>query len=152
MRALLPLPALVSLLICTAAQAAPETAKAGLPAIPLYPGEVALMEESDGWVYRQFGTALRLYVSDLDPAGRSVCNEGCAEKWFPLWARDGAQPIGDWSIVVRKSGRRQWALNGKPVYTRLNESPAAPTGDGFQGVWHILKHRRLATDLAERSR
>ena len=150
MHALLLLPALVSLLICTAAQAAPGGSKAGARSIPLYPGEVGLMEESEGWIYRQFGTARRLYVSDLDPPGRSVCNKGCAEKWFPLWARDDAQPVGDWSIVIRDSGTRQWALNGKPVYTRLDEHPATPTADGFQGVWHVLKHARLPGDLSAR--
>ena len=59
---------------------------------------------------------LTLYTYELDRPGKSVCTAECAMSWPPLLAERGDQPIGDWSIVRRLDGTRQWALKGSPVY------------------------------------
>ena len=105
------------------------------------PREVALIEGTQGWKYVHFPTNLPLYTYDRDSAGKSACNnkEGCSSAWPPLRARNDAKPLGDWTIVLRDDGIRQWAYKGRPVYLRYHDSPTAPSGDGADGVWHLLK-------------
>ena len=54
---------------------------------------------------------------------------------------DDAKGAGDWTVVVRDDGLKQWAYKGKPVYTWVKDTkPGDTTGDGFNnGVWHIAK-------------
>ena len=48
------------------------------------------------------------------------------------------QAPGDWSIVVRDDGSKQWAYGGKPVYRWIkDQKPGDKTGDGVNKVWHI---------------
>jgi len=113
-------------------------AKAG----PSHPPEVALVDEGPrGSVYRQFETSLRLYVSDRDPVGTSTCYEGCIGPWVPVYAPTDAEPVGDWQVLRRDDGKRQWMLEGKPVYTRFHDAPDTVTGDGADGVWHVVPHK-----------
>jgi predicted lipoprotein with Yx(FWY)xxD motif len=64
-------------------------------------------------------TQMTLYVFDKDAAGsgKSVCNGGCATNWPPLMAPANAAPIGDWSVVMRDDGSKQWAYKGRPSIT-----------------------------------
>jgi predicted lipoprotein with Yx(FWY)xxD motif len=104
-----------------------------------YPEEVALSQEgTKGWVYRRFPGGQRLYFSDLDKDGKSACNKGCDGAWTPVYAPPDSVSKGLWTVIVRDDGSRQWAYNGRPVYTLYHDDPAAPGGDGQAGVWHIL--------------
>jgi predicted lipoprotein with Yx(FWY)xxD motif len=88
------------------------------------------------------GAGMTLYTFDRDMAGsgKSVCNGPCATNWPPLAAAADAQAGGDWSIVVRDDGTRQWALKGKPVYTWVrDQKPGDRTGDGFNNAWRLAK-------------
>lgn len=81
---------------------------------------------------------MSLYVFDKDSIGVSKCNDGCATAWPPLSAQKNAHATGPYSILKRDDGTWQWALNGKPLYTRLtDEQPGDTTGDGAGGVWHL---------------
>lgn len=85
---------------------------------------------------------MTLYTFDKDAAGsgKSMCNGPCATNWPPLLAQDADQPSGDWSIVMRDDGKKQWAFKGKPLYFWSKDSKAGETsGDGFNGVWHIVR-------------
>lgn len=85
---------------------------------------------------------MTLYVFDRDPVGtgKSVCNGPCATNWPPLMAAAGASASGDWSIVTRDDGGRQWAYKGKPVYFWAKDAKAGDrTGDGFNSVWHLAR-------------
>ncbi len=83
---------------------------------------------------------MTLYVFDKDAAGKSACNGECAVKWPPLVAAAGDQPSGDYGIVVRDDGTRQWAYKGKPLYTWFkDQKPGDTTGDGVNNVWHAAK-------------
>ena len=81
---------------------------------------------------------MTLYVFDKDAAGKSNCNGPCATSWPPLMASADAKASGDWSIVTRDDGGKQWAYKAKPLYTWSKDAkPGDVTGDGFNNVWHI---------------
>ncbi len=85
---------------------------------------------------------MTLYVFDKDNAnsGKSVCNGDCAVKWPPLVAAANEQSHGDYSIVMRDDGARQWAYQGKPLYRWFkDQKPGDATGDGVNNVWHVAK-------------
>jgi predicted lipoprotein with Yx(FWY)xxD motif len=80
-----------------------------------------------------------LYVSDLDPAGHSVCVGPCASQWPPVAAPQDAHQIGDWTPIRRPDGSLQWAYKGKPVYTFRGDTAAGQThGAGVGGGWRLL--------------
>jgi predicted lipoprotein with Yx(FWY)xxD motif len=81
---------------------------------------------------------MTLYVFDRDTAGTSNCNGQCATNWPPLAAAAGAAPSGDWSVVTRGDGSKQWAYKGKPLYDFAKDTKAGDAnGDGVNNVWHI---------------
>ncbi len=84
---------------------------------------------------------MTLYTFDKDAAGsgKSSCNGPCAVNWPPLNAAAADQASGDWSIVVRDDGTKQWAYHGKPVYLWIkDQKPGDKSGDGVNKVWHIV--------------
>jgi len=85
---------------------------------------------------------MTLYVFDKDEAGsgKSVCNGPCAQNWPPLAASDGAKSGGDFSVITRDDGKKQWAYKGKPLYFwAKDQKPGDTTGDNFNNVWHVAK-------------
>ena len=83
---------------------------------------------------------MTLYTFDKDAAGKSACNGPCATNWPPLLAMDGDAASGDYSIITRDDGKKQWALKGKPLYYWVkDQKPGDTTGDGFNSVWHVAK-------------
>lgn len=85
---------------------------------------------------------MSLYTFDRDTAGngKSVCNGPCAANWPPLFAEDSAGASGDWSIVVRDDGKKQYAYKGKPLYYWVKDAkPGDRTGDGFNSVWRLAR-------------
>jgi predicted lipoprotein with Yx(FWY)xxD motif len=87
-------------------------------------------------------SGMTLYTFDKDSTpGKSVCNGPCATNWPPAIAADGAKATGDWTIITRDDGLKQWAYKGKPLYAFAKDTKAGDTtGDGFlNGAWHIAK-------------
>jgi predicted lipoprotein with Yx(FWY)xxD motif len=85
---------------------------------------------------------MTLYTFDKDVAGsgKSVCNGPCAANWPPLFAADTDRPSGDWTIVTRDDGKRQWAFRGKPLYYWIkDQKPGDRTGDGVNNAWRIAR-------------
>jgi predicted lipoprotein with Yx(FWY)xxD motif len=84
---------------------------------------------------------MTLYTFDKDTAGKSVCNGPCATNWPPALVADGGKASGDWTIVTRDDGQKQWAFKGKPLYAFAKDTKAGDkTGDGFlNGAWHVAK-------------
>jgi len=85
---------------------------------------------------------MTLYTFDKDPAGagKSACNGPCAANWPPLKAGAGDMASGDFSIVTRDDGSRQWAHKGKPLYLwSKDQKPGDMNGNGFNKVWHVIK-------------
>jgi predicted lipoprotein with Yx(FWY)xxD motif len=81
-----------------------------------------------------------LYTFDQDAAGRSNCHDECADAWPPFAARAGETASGPFTIVLRGDGVRQWALDGRPLYTfAADTKPGDVRGDGQGGLWHVAK-------------
>jgi predicted lipoprotein with Yx(FWY)xxD motif len=83
---------------------------------------------------------MALYTFDKDAAGKSACNGPCAGNWPPLMAPADAAASGEWSVVTRDDGSKQWAYKGKPVYYWSKDAkPGDHTGNGFNKVWHLAR-------------
>jgi predicted lipoprotein with Yx(FWY)xxD motif len=85
---------------------------------------------------------MTLYTFDQDAAGngKSACQADCATSWPPLLAADTAKDVGEFTLVLRNDGRKQWAAKGKPLYLWVGDTKAGETkGDGVGGVWHIAR-------------
>ena len=83
---------------------------------------------------------MTLYTFDKDAGGKSACNGPCATNWPPLMAANDSKAAGDWSVVTRDDGGKQWAFMGKPLYTWSKDTkPGDKTGEGVGGTWHTAK-------------
>ena len=86
---------------------------------------------------------MTLYTFDRDVAGsgKSMCNGPCAANWPPLMASDSDKPMGDYMVITRDDGKKQWAMKGKPLYYWAKDTkPGDKTGDGFaNNSWHVAK-------------
>jgi predicted lipoprotein with Yx(FWY)xxD motif len=95
---------------------------------------------ADGVLVGPNGMTLYTFDRDAMGSGKSMCNGACATNWPPLMASAGDAGSGDWSVVVRDDGARQWAYRGKPVYYWAKDAKAGDrTGDGFNNVWHLAR-------------
>jgi predicted lipoprotein with Yx(FWY)xxD motif len=87
-------------------------------------------------------TQMTLYTFDRDGvnSGKSVCNGPCATNWPPLMAKPTDTAMGDWTVVMRDDGTKQWAYKGQPLYFWAKDmKPGEMTGNGVGGVWHAAK-------------
>lgn len=118
-------------LALTAAIAGTLAACAGMQQRPAAPA-MAL----DGALVGPSKMTLYTFERDTAGSGKSVCNGPCAANWPPLLAKAEDQAQGDWSIVMRDDGARQWAYKGRPLYYwAKDQKPGDRTGDGVNQVW-----------------
>jgi predicted lipoprotein with Yx(FWY)xxD motif len=85
---------------------------------------------------------MTLYTYDKDPkgGGKSVCNGRCAKAWPPLMAKTSDMASGDYSIITRDDGAKQWAYEGMPLYGWVKDKkPGDMTGDNYKKVWHVVR-------------
>ncbi|OZI21950.1 hypothetical protein CAL18_13715 [Bordetella genomosp. 7] len=83
---------------------------------------------------------MTLYTFDKDSDGKSACSGQCAQNWPPLAASADAKPDGDYTIINRDDGTRQWAYKGKPLYLFVKDTkPGDMTGDKVRDIWHVVK-------------
>jgi predicted lipoprotein with Yx(FWY)xxD motif len=81
-------------------------------------------------------SGMTLYTFDKDAPGKIACNGPCAGNWPPLGAGASSMAMGDYTVVARDDGSKQWAYKGHPLYTWKVDI----TGDGFlNGAWHIAQ-------------
>ena len=100
--------------------------------------EPATMKE--GMLVNPKGMTLYTFDRDVRGSGKSNCNGDCAVKWPPHMASASAQPSGDYTIVVRNDGSRQWAYKGWPLYTwPEDQEPGDKYGDNYNKVWHVVR-------------
>ena len=87
-------------------------------------------------------SGMTLYTFDRDEAGsgKSACNGPCATIWPALGVAEMAKPMGDYTIVVRDDGKKQWAYKGRPLYYWSKDAkPGDKTGDGMMGAWKVAR-------------
>ena len=117
-------------LACAAALAL--AACAATPTAPAKP--------ADGVLVGANGMTLYTFDKDTAGSGKSVCNGPCATNWPPLAAAAGASASGDWTVITRDDGSRQWAYKGRPLYFwAKDQKPGDRTGDGFNKVWQLAR-------------
>ena len=106
---------------------------AGCAAMAVAPAKVA-----DGMLVGPNG--MTLYTFDKDAGGKSACNGPCAVNWPPLMATGSDMASGNYTLITRDDGAKQWAYKGQPVYYWIKDTkPGDKTGDGVNSVWHIAK-------------
>jgi predicted lipoprotein with Yx(FWY)xxD motif len=82
------------------------------------------------------GMTLYVYDKDIHP-GTSACDAACTRTWRPAVAPSTAVPEGDWSLIERPDGARQWAYRGAPLYRYADDQVIGDTkGDGVDDAWH----------------
>ena len=96
---------------------------------------------SDGALSNPAGMTLYTFDRDVAGSGKSACNGPCATNWPPFAASADAAGSGDWSVITRDDGTKQWAYKGKPLYAfAKDQKPGDRTGDGFlNNAWHVAK-------------
>jgi predicted lipoprotein with Yx(FWY)xxD motif len=95
---------------------------------------------ADGVYVGPNGMTLYTFDKDTMGSGKSVCNGPCATAWPPLMASASDASSGDWTVVTRDDGMRQWAYRGKPVYYwNKDNKPGDRTGDGFNNAWRLVR-------------
>ncbi len=93
--------------------------------------------EKDGAFVDASGKPLYTFARDTTP-GKSACNGGCATAWPVLAAPADAKAEGDWSVVTRDDGSKQWAYKGKPLYTYAKDTAGA-AATGVSEAWPLAK-------------
>ncbi len=85
------------------------------------------------------GMTLYTFDNDKEP-GKSACNGPCLTNWPAVTAAADAKASGDWTVITRDEGAKQWAYKGKPLYTFKNDAKAGDqVGDNRGNVWHTAK-------------
>jgi predicted lipoprotein with Yx(FWY)xxD motif len=84
------------------------------------------------------GMTLYQYSGDLALDGQLCEDANCSPTWEPLYAPTLAVPTGDFSIVRRADGSRQWAYQAKPLFTyRGDKLPGDIKGSKADGRWAV---------------
>jgi predicted lipoprotein with Yx(FWY)xxD motif len=103
------------------------------------PGPPPPAKTVDGVLVNAAGMTLYTFDKDVGGSGKSVCNGQCATNWPPLMA-SGTAPSAAWQVVTRDDGGKQWAYQGKPLYTWIKDAkPGDRTGDGVANAWRLAK-------------
>lgn len=81
-------------------------------------------------------TGASVYSYDRDTPAKSSCVGACLVDWEPILAPDTAVAHGEWAVIERPGGRKQWTFRGKPLYRYLQDSKErAYDGSDIPG-WH----------------
>ncbi len=89
------------------------------------PGRLVVLH--DGW---------SVYTYDGDGRNKSNCKDACLDGWSPVLAAVSATPFGEWSIVERAPGVKQWAFRTRPVYRHLTDSKLGSLDGSDVPRWH----------------
>ena len=82
---------------------------------------------------------MTLYTYDKDTANQSTCYGECAQNWPPYLANGAYKPFDQMTIVSRTDGTQQWAYDGHPLYTFVQDkAPGEIKGNGFHNNWHVV--------------
>jgi predicted lipoprotein with Yx(FWY)xxD motif len=109
-----------------------------IAALPVAAQTMPAMKAADGTLTDAKG--MTLYTFDKDAGGKSACNGPCAANWPPLEAAADARDYGEWKVITRDDGKKQWAYEGKPLYRWSKDAKAGDkTGDNFNNVWHVAR-------------
>ena len=104
---------------------------------PDTPADISLFVEDGKYVFR-VDESRAIYVYDRDKAGTPTCTNECSRRWPPVIASKGSKPAGAWTLVELADRSMQWCYRNRPVYTKADDKPGETSGDGGEGVWHVV--------------
>jgi predicted lipoprotein with Yx(FWY)xxD motif len=114
----------------------------GAPAVAQTPPAAAMpaaVHAMGGVLMDAKGMSLYTYDNDKE-LNKSACVGGCLTNWPALKAEAADKDLGDWKVITRDDGAKQWAYKGKPLYYFLQDKAMGDkVGDGRGGVWHLAK-------------
>lgn len=134
--------ALLALMAGAGHVAAQPAAKAAAPVVP---PTVTVQAIIDGQVYAD-AAGHTLYVKEVPDSRKSEkkapCRAPCLGDWKPLSAPVLARRLGEWDVVDREDGTKQWSYQGLPVFSFAGDFKAgdlngAGRKDG-DGDWRPL--------------
>lgn len=101
----------------------------------------SIVKTTDGVLVSTSNMTLYTFDGDQAGSGRSTCNGDCANNWPPLLVDANATSYGNYSIIKRDDGKKQFAYKGKPLYFYLlDKKPGERNGDNaLNGAWHIIR-------------
>jgi predicted lipoprotein with Yx(FWY)xxD motif len=83
-----------------------------------------------------------VYTSDGDEPNKSKCTDECMKTWEPVRASATAKPNGEWGVIERSPGIRQWTFRKKPLYTHVMDPHTRSfIGSDVPG-WHNVYTQR----------
>jgi predicted lipoprotein with Yx(FWY)xxD motif len=86
-----------------------------------------------------------VYVFDKDTATQSQCVGDCLRTWSSLIAPQLARAQGEWGLLERSPGVKQWTFRGKPLYTyELDSEQWSQEGSDVQGWRNVYTQRAPA--------
>lgn len=96
---------------------------------------------SNGVLLTQAGHTLYTFDNDVPGSGASVCNSPCSNIFPPHLAAEKDTAVGDFTMVTRQDGSKQWAYKGRPLYRfYADDKPGDKGGDGMnRNLWHIAR-------------
>ncbi|MBM3508088.1 MAG: hypothetical protein FJX64_10390 [Alphaproteobacteria bacterium] len=82
---------------------------------------------------------MSLYTFDKDPEGKSTCVAACAEHFPPVLVVEGDMAMAPFSFITRDDGKRQWAIENRPMYLHAKDTaPGQTNGRAVEG-WTTVK-------------
>ena len=130
-------------------KAKPHKSVAPLPSggdqsIPAVGTTVMIVQKSAiGYVLAEANHQVVYTYSKDKKNGKPTCTGACAATWVPATGTPQAGPAdifsGQFGLVTRANGVKQITYNGLPLYLLKDAKPLATTGNGQDGVWHVVK-------------
>lgn len=96
------------------------------------------VKRAEGVLTDPAGKPLYTFVMDT-MKGMSHCTGPCATAWPPFEAASGAKAAGDWSLITREDGAKQWAYKDKPLYTFAKDAAGKPGTGEASSNWKLAK-------------
>lgn len=95
-------------------------------------------------------------VSNPNKVQRETCDATCVqENWTPMLVDPGVEPMGNWTVLEKEDGTRQWKYLGYPVYTHKHDKIPGDingdkfgTGAGIRDGWNVILKETLIQKLS----
>jgi predicted lipoprotein with Yx(FWY)xxD motif len=101
----------------------------------------SIVKTENGILVSMNNMTVYTFEGDQAGSGRSSCYGECAINWPPLLVDQNATSYGDYSIITRDDGKKQFAYKGKPLYYyRLDNKPDETNGNNLaNGAWRVVR-------------
>jgi predicted lipoprotein with Yx(FWY)xxD motif len=91
-------------------------------------GEAKGMPECTSEVHKETAGLMSPYPPGLELPELDK-RPSCTDEYPPVFANADAKPVGKWTVIDRKDGKKQWAYDEQPLYTsRYDRQPGEVLG------------------------